>query len=265
MERSESISGIATALSEAQGEFPIIPKESSNPFFKSKYAELSTIVRTVQPVLRKHGLSVTQLTEDGESGITVRTMLMHKSGEYISGTLKMQPVKSDPQGIGSAITYARRYGLSAILGIATDDDDDGAAASGTTGQAKTQTKKDPPKQEPKAPAKKAPSLEGRKKDIWDGYVALCQGDTGAAKSAILEVVPGKSSKDWEGLDLDHLEEDLRERAIRFEASVRERASYGRSVREEHPEVDDFKGIGPDPEEGAAQQTRGGGILSLPLD
>lgn len=241
MERSESISGIATALSEAQGEFPIIPKESSNPFFKSKYAELSTIVRTVQPVLRKHGLSVTQLTEDGESGITVRTMLMHKSGEYISGTLKMQPVKSDPQGIGSAITYARRYGLSAILGIATDDDDDGAAASGTTGQAKTQTKKDPPKQEPKAPAKKAPpTLEGRKKGIWDGYVAIFQGDTGAAKAAILEVVPGKSSKDWEGLDLDHLEADLRERA-----------SYGRSVREEHPEVDDFKGIGQDPEEGVA--------------
>jgi len=102
-------------------------------------------------------------------------------------------------------------------------------------------KLDAPKQEPKAPAKKAPpTLEGRKKGIWDGYVAIFQGDTGAAKGAILEVVPGKSSKDWEGLDLDHLEADLRERA-----------SYGRSVREEHPEVDDFKGIGPDPEEGAA--------------
>lgn len=237
MERSESISGIATALAEAQGEFPIIPKESVNPFFKSKYAELSTIVRTVQPVLRKYGLSVTQLTEDGDSGITVRTVLMHKSGEYISGTLKMQPVKSDPQGIGSAITYARRYGLSAILGIATDDDDDGSAASGTTGQAK----KDTPKQEPKAPAKKAPpSLEGRKKNIYDSYLALFQGDKELAKAAILAVVPGKSSKQWEGLDLDVFEEDIRSRAIAKD-------DYGHSVREENPEVDDFKGIGPDPE------------------
>ena len=101
-------------------------------------------------------------------------------------------------------------------------------------------KPDAPKQDPKAPTKKAPSLEGRKKGIWDGYLALFQGDTGAAKAAILEIVPGKSSKDWEGLDLDHLEADLRKRA-----------SFGRSVREDNPEVDDFKGIGPDPEEGAA--------------
>ncbi|NCC05932.1 MAG: hypothetical protein EOM37_18260 [Proteobacteria bacterium] len=93
----------------------------------------------------------------------------------------------------------------------------------------------------KIPAKKAPpSLEGRKKAIWDGYMAIFQGDKDLAKEAILEVVPGKSSKDWEGLDLDTLEADLRDRA-----------SFGRSVREDHPEVDDFKGIGPDPEEGAA--------------
>lgn len=101
-------------------------------------------------------------------------------------------------------------------------------------------KQEPPKREAKAPAKKAPSLEGRKKDIWDGYMAIFQGDADLAKEAILEVVPSKSSKQWEGLDMDHLEADLRERA-----------SFGRSVREDHPEVDDFKGIGPDPEEGAA--------------
>lgn len=254
MERSESIGALAAALSEAQGEFPVVAKESSNPFFKSKYAELSTIVRTIQPVLRKHGLSVTQLTEDGENGVSVRTVLMHKTGEYISGVLRMRPVKDDPQGIGSAITYARRYGLSAILGIATDDDDDdGAAASGTTANRQTsKASKQKAEPAPKEPAKKSPpTLEGRKKGIWDGYMAIFQGDSSLAKEAILDVVPGKASKDWEGLDLDHLEEDLRERAIRFEASARERSSFGLSVREDHPEVDDSKGIGPDPEEGAA--------------
>ena len=235
MDRSESISGLATALAEAQGEFAIIPKESSNPFFKSRYAELSTIVRTVQPVLRKHGLSVTQLTEDGEVGITVRTVLMHKSGEFISGSLRMRPVKDDPQGVGSAITYARRYGLSAILGIATDDDDDGAAASGTTANRQTsKASKQKAEPAPKEPAKKSPpTLEGRKKGIWDGYMAIFQGDADLAKEAILEVVPSKSSKQWEGLDMDHLEADLRKRA-----------SYGRSVRED----EDYLGIGPDPDE-----------------
>ena len=95
----------------------------------------------------------------------------------------------------------------------------------------------PSKNEEKSPAKKAPpSLEGRKKAIWDGYLALHQGDTAAAKECILSVVPGKSSKDWEGSDLDTLETDIRERAI-----------YGRSVRED--EDIDYKGIPED--EGAA--------------
>lgn len=128
---SETLSKLAGALSAAQGEFPMVAKEAENPFFKSKYADLASITKAVQPILKKNGLAVVQTMEDVESGVMVRTTLLHSSGEYISGLLRMKPVKEDPQGMGSAITYARRYSLSAILGIATEEDDDGAAASGT--------------------------------------------------------------------------------------------------------------------------------------
>lgn len=207
MERSESIGALAAALAEAQGEFPVVAKESSNPFFKSKYAELSTIVRTIQPVLRKHGLSVTQLTEDGENGVSVRTVLMHKTGEYISGVLRMRPVKDDPQGIGSAITYARRYGLSAILGIATDDDDDGAAASGTTSKSQTQKKQEAKKTPPADDTR--PTAEEKAK-VWNRYLKVV-GNQQHAINAAKKVTGGKGSSDWTRDDLNAIMRDADER------------------------------------------------------
>jgi len=126
MEMSESIAKLAEALSLVQGEVRPVVFDSSNPFFKSKYASLSALVSQAAPVLSKHGLAVTQILEDGHAVITV---LMHKSGEWISSKLIIKPVKDDPQGVGSAITYSRRYSYAAILGLVSDEDDDGNAAS----------------------------------------------------------------------------------------------------------------------------------------
>ena len=131
MNHSESIKELAAALVAAQAEMPVVPKEADNPYFKSKYADLASIVKMIQPVLHKNNLAVIQTMEDVETGVGVRTTLLHSSGQYISGVVRMTPSKNDPQGIGSAITYARIYSLSAILGLATEEDDDGAAASGT--------------------------------------------------------------------------------------------------------------------------------------
>lgn len=126
MTSSQTIGKLAEALCKAQADMKPAVKEAENPFFHSSYADLATVSKAVFPVLTKHGLSISQITE-GEGSVT--TILMHTSGEWISGTLSLKPVKVDPQGIGSAITYARRYALSAICGLATEDDDDGNAGS----------------------------------------------------------------------------------------------------------------------------------------
>lgn len=148
MNQSTTISALAKALSDFQGEVSAVPKESSNPFYKSKYAELSTIIAHAQKLLKKNGLSVSQLCNDGEDKVSVTTLLMHTSGEWLSGTITMKPSKPDPQGVGSAITYARRYSLSAILGLATEDDDDGNVASGKTEKPAPVSKQPEKKTEP---------------------------------------------------------------------------------------------------------------------
>jgi hypothetical protein len=129
MLKSESIAQLADALSKAQAEMEAAKKDSANPFFKSKYADLASVWDACRGPLGKYGLSVCQMPETGEGVIAVHTMLMHSSGEWISSELRMRPIKDDPQGLGSAITYARRYALAAAVGIAPEDDD-GNQASG---------------------------------------------------------------------------------------------------------------------------------------
>ena len=142
MKQSESIKEIATALSSFQGEITSVSKDSVNPFFKMKYASLSAVWDTIKKPLTDNGLSVTQvalpITEDGR--IILETMLMHSSGEWISGSLPIKPVKDDPQGLGSAITYARRYAISGLLGIVADEDDDGETHRTTQSPTKQQPK-----------------------------------------------------------------------------------------------------------------------------
>ncbi len=130
MNKSESIKEIAMAMAKFQAEIKNPTNSANNPFFKSKYAPLNEILNDVRPLLSKYGLSVLQMPSGDDQEVHITTLLMHESGEWIeSCPLKMKPAKNDPQGIGSAITYGRRYALAAILGISSEDDDDGNVAT----------------------------------------------------------------------------------------------------------------------------------------
>lgn len=123
-------SSYAQALVAAIGELSNVAKTASNPYFKSKYAPLDAIVDATRPILAKHGLAIQQqpLFSDGAAG--VETIIIHKSGFETSSTLLLPLKDQSPQGVGSAITYARRYALAAVLGLATEEDDDGNVGTG---------------------------------------------------------------------------------------------------------------------------------------
>ena len=125
MLKSEQINELAAALAKAQGQIEGAKKSSSNPFFKSKYADLAECWKTCREALTANGISVIQMPEEiNENGrLNITTMLAHSSGQYISSTLTMTVTKLDPQAIGSAITYGRRYALAAMVGLAQEDDD----------------------------------------------------------------------------------------------------------------------------------------------
>lgn len=130
MNQSQEIKELAGALTKAQSALKPASKDGTNPHFKSSYATLQSVWDAARAVLTPNGLSVVQTFEDGEADcVKLRTTLLHSSGQWISGVLTLKPTKADPQGAGSAITYARRYALAAILGIVADEDDDGNAAS----------------------------------------------------------------------------------------------------------------------------------------
>ena len=130
MNKSEVINELATALSAAQGEIENAAKDAQNPFFKSAYADLASVRDAVRSPFAKHGLAVTQLLGNDAHGVTVETVLMHKSGQWLSGIVSVKPKQDDAQSLGSAVTYARRYSLSSIAGIASEIDDDGEGAMG---------------------------------------------------------------------------------------------------------------------------------------
>jgi hypothetical protein len=145
MEKSESIKEIATALCKFQGEVEKIKKTETNPFFKSKYASLSDILDVIRKPLSENGLSFVQFPTEQHK---LTTMLMHISGEYLQDTYDMTPTKNDPQGLGSVITYQRRYALGSILGLNIDDDDDGN--SGSTPKPTNKKTQETPKVQPQS-------------------------------------------------------------------------------------------------------------------
>lgn len=133
MQKSESLTKLAAALSTFQAEIKNPSNTATNPAFRSRYAPLEVVINTVRPILAKHGLSFIQSTGSEGESIIIKTMLLHESGEWIESDplflpayqLKGGGVKEfNAQGAGSALTYARRYSLSAILGISSEDDDD---------------------------------------------------------------------------------------------------------------------------------------------
>lgn len=130
MRTSEQIDLICAALAAAQAEFPVIEKSRNNPFFKSKYADLSDVLAGCIPVLSKHGLALLQPPSYADGRIIITSRLVHKSGQWFESELSVKPLKDDPQSLGSAITYGRRYSGEAMLGVSGSHDDDGAQASG---------------------------------------------------------------------------------------------------------------------------------------
>jgi hypothetical protein len=160
---------IAAALVAAQGEMRAVGKDATNPHFRSRYATLDAIMDMVRPILAKHGLAVMQgtshpdTTADGKlTSMAVETRIIHTSGEWVSSSVIMPVAKADPQGAGSAVTYGRRYGISALLAIVADDDDDGNAAT--------------------AGSHSAPQN-------------AAQGQRGASRPAVADVEPGKRLHD----------------------------------------------------------------------
>jgi hypothetical protein len=128
MIRSDSIGKLAEALAKAQAKIKNAKKESANPFYNSKYADLASVRDACNAELAENGLAVIQLPTTRNGKMVLEYALLHTSGEFIASEIEMNPVKSDPQGIGSAITYARRYTLAGIAGVATEDDDGNAAS-----------------------------------------------------------------------------------------------------------------------------------------
>ena len=122
--KSDDIDKLAEALAKAQSEIKGALASSVNPFFKSNYADLDTVIKSCFPQLTKNGLSIIQGNDTCEKGsFYVTTMLLHSSGQWIKSKLKMPITKPDAQGVGATITYARRFSLSAMVGIAQTDDD----------------------------------------------------------------------------------------------------------------------------------------------
>ena len=130
MKHSESIAALAGALAKAQLQIEPASKNATNPHFRSHYADLASIWDACRGPLNTNGLSIVQFPCDGDVGRTgLCTMLLHSSGEFISEVVTTRSQKDDPQGLGSALTYLRRYALAAVVGVTATEDDDGNAAS----------------------------------------------------------------------------------------------------------------------------------------
>lgn len=130
MEMSEQINELAAALAKAQAAMKPAAKDSENPHFRSKYADLASIWEACRKPLTDNGLSIVQAPADaGDGVVSLRTLLLHSSGQWMATTVSARLTKNDAQGVGSALTYLRRYSLAGMVGVVADEDDDGNAAS----------------------------------------------------------------------------------------------------------------------------------------
>lgn len=158
MKTSESIAKLADALAKAQGAMEPAAKDSLNPHFKSRYADFASVTDALRKPLAENGLSYVQgVGIDGDL-VTLTTRLLHVSGEWVESTCGVRPQQAGPQAVGSAISYLRRYSLSALVGLASEEDDDANAASAPPKQqARPAAAKPAPQAAKSAPAKPAVS------------------------------------------------------------------------------------------------------------
>jgi len=196
MDRSESIKNITVAMAKVQKEIKQPLKDANNPFFKSKYVPLENVVEAITDIAPKHGISFTQYPLNDESGQSgIGTILMHESGEFIEyPPFFMKADKNTPQGNGAVLTYIKRYVLSAVFGITSDNDDDGNVASGN--QVKQQPKKQTREQK-KATATQKSEIEKKAKEF-----AKLRNET------VLKVMSALKIS-----DLNLISEDLAEKSI----------------------------------------------------
>lgn len=145
---SKEIDQISTALCQAQYDFSAAKKDSANPFFKSKYADLASVQAAAKESLHTNSLVYTQLPYNFQDMVGVKTILLHKSGQWIKSELLLPLDKKTPQAAGSVITYARRYSLAAILGIPQEDDDAESGMNRSSSKPKVAAPK--PKKDPEA-------------------------------------------------------------------------------------------------------------------
>lgn len=170
---------VSAALVKAQKAFGPALKSSTNPHFKSRYADLSACVEAVIDALNDNGIALIQRNIECESGVCVETVFVHESGESLSsGPLHVPAAKQDPQGYGSALTYARRYSLMAACGIAPEDDDGNAATSAKNAQKPT-SKPDPAQE----------VINGVKAGDASGAAAYLAGLSESAMNAIWAKLP----------------------------------------------------------------------------
>lgn len=129
---SNTVGKLAEAMAKAQSELGGAIKDATNPFYKSGYATLQAVIEVAKEPLTKNGLSIVQFPYSDGDQIGVETVIMHSSGEWMSGKYQGKPVKNDPQGIGSCISYFRRYAYSSVCGIYQEDDDGNLATHGAS-------------------------------------------------------------------------------------------------------------------------------------
>ena len=132
MKTSEKIDLFAPALLAAQKEINNASKDAKNPHFRSSYASLGSVIEAVKEPCNKHGIVILQTLAEGETGLHLSTRAIHSSGQWIEDTAFSPLPKADPQGVGSATTYLRRYSLAALMCITQEDDDGNAASAGVT-------------------------------------------------------------------------------------------------------------------------------------
>lgn len=145
---SESVVKIAAALLVVKSKIGDVKKSADNPYFKSKYADLNSVLDAVEPELNANGILVLQFPDDGDTGdvLALTTRLQHSSGEFMEATASIPLAKSDPQAFGAAVTYGRRYGLQSIMALqAVDDDAESAVAHGANSTGLPATKAPAPK------------------------------------------------------------------------------------------------------------------------
>lgn len=214
---SEQCSEIVVALSAVQAEMPPITFDSQNPHFRNRYASLAHIMATVRPVLVKHGLAITQVVAGDNAALA--TILLHKSGQWIRSDVPILPEKPGAQAFGSAMSYARRYGVCGILAVAAEEDDDGEGAS-VRGEPQREAAPKPRYQKPPPAAAKPPPTA--KKPVADEpewfdsklgvtklkdktWREMSEGGLGGGRHAMLEWMTKQATR-------DENEDEIKERA-----------------------------------------------------